>query len=97
MSADMHMIECIFEVVDLIFLRLRPYRQSSLKKSGVEKLKPRFYGPYRMIHWVGEVSCELEFLEGRKIHNVFHISFLKKVVGQFINTSEELPPLDEDG
>jgi hypothetical protein len=36
-------------------------------------------------------------LKGRKIHNVFHMSCLKKAVGQFINTSEELPPLDEEG
>jgi hypothetical protein len=28
---------------------------------------------------------------------VFHISCLKKAVGQFIITSEELPPLDEEG
>jgi hypothetical protein len=28
---------------------------------------------------------------------VFHVSCLKKAVGQFISTSEELPPLDEEG
>jgi hypothetical protein len=28
---------------------------------------------------------------------VFHVSCLKKEVGQFINTSEELPPLNEEG
>jgi hypothetical protein len=28
---------------------------------------------------------------------VFHVFCLKKAVGQFINTSEELPPLDEEG
>jgi hypothetical protein len=68
-----------------------------LKKSGVEKLKPFFYGCYRIMHRVGEVAYELELPEGRKIHNMFHVSCLKKVVGQFINTSEELPPLDEEG
>ena len=46
---------------------------------------------------IGEVSYELELLEGRTIHNVFHVSFLKRAVGQFISTSEELPPLDEEG
>jgi hypothetical protein len=81
----------------LVFLRLQPYRQSSLKKSGAEKLKPRFYGPYRIMRRVGEVSYELELPERRKIHNMFHMSCLKKAVGRFISTSEELPPLDEEG
>jgi hypothetical protein len=81
------MVEHNFEVGDLVFLRLQPYRQSSLKKSWAEKLKPRFYGPYRIVCRVGEVSYELELTEGSKIHNVFHVSCLKKAMGQFINTS----------
>jgi hypothetical protein len=91
------MTECSFEVGDLVFLRLQLYRQSSLKKSGAEKLKPIFYGPYRIVRRVGEVSYELELPKGSQIHNVFHVSCLKKVVGKFINTSEEVPPLDEEG
>jgi hypothetical protein len=96
-SVDRHRIEHIFEAGDLVFLRLQLYRQSSLKKSGVEKLKPRFYGTYRIMRRVGEVADDSELPEGSKIHNVFHVSCLKKAVGQFINTSEELPPLDEEG
>jgi hypothetical protein len=68
-SADRHRIERSFEVGDLVFLRLQPYRQSSLKKSGAEKLKPRFYGPYRIIRRVGEVAYELELPKESKIHN----------------------------
>jgi hypothetical protein len=48
--------------------------------------------------WIIESQViELELPEGRKIHNLFHLSCLKKAVGQFISTSEELPPLDEEG
>jgi hypothetical protein len=63
--ADKHRVERNFEEGDLVFLRLQPYRQSSLKRSGAEKLKPRFYGPYRIIRRVGEVAYELELSRGK--------------------------------
>ena len=93
----MHRVERSFEVGDFVYLRLQPYRQSSLKKKGAEKLQPRFYGPYKIIRKVEEVAYELELPPESKIHNVFHVSNLKKVVGQQIVTSSELPPLDDEG
>jgi hypothetical protein len=68
-----------------------------LKRSGAEKLKPRFYGPYRVIMMVGEVAYELELPEGRNIHNLFHVSCLKKAVGQQVIISEVFPPFDKEG
>jgi len=76
---------------------LQLYRQSSLEKSGVEKLKPWFYGPYKVVRRIGEVAYELELLECSKIHNVFHVLCLKKALGQYISPSPKLPPLDEEG
>ena len=58
--ANKHGIERNFDVGDLVYLRLQPYRQSSLKKKGVEKLKPRYYGPYKVVRKVGELAYELE-------------------------------------
>jgi hypothetical protein len=90
-------VDCNFEVRDLVFLRLQPYKHSSLKKSGKNKLKPHIYEPYRVIRRVKEVEYELELSEGNKIHNFFHVSFLKKVLGQHVTTSTYIPPLDEEG
>ena len=64
----------------MVYLRLQPYRQSSLKKSRAKKLKPRFYGPYRVIRKVDEVAYKIEIPEGSQVHNVFHVSRLKKSI-----------------
>ena len=91
------MVERSFEVGDFVYLHLQPYQQSSLKKKGAEKLQPHFYGPYKIIRKVGEVAYELELPPESKIHKVFHVSNLKKVVGQQIVTSFEMSPLDDKG
>jgi hypothetical protein len=52
----MQRIERNFVVWDFLFLKLKPCRKSSLKRSGAENLKPKFYGPYRVTRRVGEVA-----------------------------------------
>ena len=43
------------------------------------KLSPRFIGPYKVIEKVGPVVCILALpLELEKIHNVFHVSMLRR-------------------
>jgi len=61
---------------------LQPYRQSTLKQKGGEKLQSRFFGPYRVIKRVGDVAYELELPPRSKIHNIFHVSCLMWVMGQ---------------
>ena len=95
--ADMKRTERYFEVGDLVFFRFQPYNQRTLKRSGAEKLKPRFYGPYKVTRKVGEVAYEFEPLPNRKIHNLFHVSFLKKFLGQKTIVSIELQPLEDEG
>ena len=80
-----------------MYLRLQPYKQTSLKINGAEKLKPIYYGPYKVIRKIGEVAYELELPEGSKIHNVFHVSCLKKYIGHKIVILDMPPPLDDEG
>ena len=65
----------------MVYLHLQPYKKYTLKEKGDEKLKPNFYGPYRVICRVGEVAYELELPIGSRIHNIFHVSCLKKAIG----------------
>jgi len=50
-----------------------------------------------VIKRVGEVAYELEIPPGSKIHNVFHVSCLKKVLGQQVTIAIELHSLDDEG
>jgi hypothetical protein len=83
-------------VGDLVYLSLQPYKQDSIKRSGAKKLQPRFFGPYRISRKVGVVAYEMELPQGSRIHNVFHVSCLKRAIGQHITPIEVLPPLDEE-
>jgi hypothetical protein len=91
------MVEHTFEVGDLVYLRLQPYRQTYIKRSGAEKLQPCFFGSYKINRRSGAVAYELDLPQGRKIHNFFHVSCLKRAIGKHITHIEELPHLDEEG
>ena len=46
------------------------------------KLSPRYVGPYRILKRVGKVAYELQLpTELAAVHSVFHISLLKKCMG----------------
>ena len=80
-----------------MYLRFQLYKQTHLKRNGVEKINTIYYGPYKVIRKIGEVAYELELPKGSKIHNVFHVYCLKKAIGQQIVISDTLPPLDDEG
>jgi hypothetical protein len=79
-----------------VFLRLKPYKQTSLKAEHCQKLAPKFYGPYTVLKHVGQVAYQLALTSPSKLHHVFHVSCLKKVIGTRCKIQTNLPELAEE-
>jgi hypothetical protein len=96
-QADQGHSECQFAEGDQVFLRLQPYKQTSLKVEHCQKLAPKFYGPYTVLKHVGQVAYQLALPSQSKLHPVFHVSCLKKVIGTRCQIQTNIPKLDEEG
>jgi hypothetical protein len=76
--ADNRRRELRFEEGDFVYLKVSPMR--GVKRFQVKgKLAPRFVGPYPIIGRVGPAAYRLKLPESMSdIHNVFHVSQLRK-------------------
>ena len=76
---------------------MKPYNKNSLKADHCQKMAPKFYGPYTVLKHVGQVAYQLSLPSHSKLHPVFHVSCLKKVIGTKCQNQTNLPELDEEG
>ncbi|XP_026428634.1 uncharacterized protein LOC113324530 [Papaver somniferum] len=88
---DNHRTERSFAVNDWVFLRLQPYRQSTVAIQSYSKISHRFFGPFKIIERIGEVAYKLELPAESRIHPVFHVSQLKLKLGSSIVAETVLP------
>nr|XP_048324630.1 uncharacterized protein LOC125420984 [Ziziphus jujuba var. spinosa] len=76
--ADVRRKDLEFEVGDRVFLKLSPWK-GVLRFGKRGKLSPRYIGPYEIVERIDPVAYRIDLPEElSRVHNVFHISILRK-------------------
>jgi hypothetical protein len=68
-----------FKVGDNVFLKVKANR-SALKLGNCSKLASRYCGPFEILERISTMEYMLALLASVSIHNVFHVSLLKKYI-----------------
>ena len=70
----------------------------SLKQAKKDnKLSPKYYGLYKVLQKIGTMACKLELPAASRLHPIFHVPCLKKVIGEKLPVQTILLELDEEG
>lgn len=76
-----------------VYVKLQSYRQQSIAFRNYAKLAPSFFGPFEITTKLENVAYCVDLLPGSRIHNVFHVSFLRKHFGPIPQSSPQLPSI----
>ena len=85
---DQNNYEHAFQVGDMVFLCLQPYKQSSLKIKGNQTISPNISSPYTVIQNIGSTAYKLALPPS---------SCIQQVIGTNIRAQIVLPEWDNEG
>jgi hypothetical protein len=68
-----------FKVCDHVFLKVKA-NKSSLKLGNYSKLEARYFGPFEILVRIRPTTYMLALPTSMSVHNVFHVSLLKKYI-----------------
>jgi len=89
--ADNRRRDLEFEVGNRVFLKILPWK-GVLRFSRKGKLSPRYIKPFEILERVGPTAYRLALpMEMSKIHNVFHVSVLRKYIPDSTHVLEVQP------
>jgi hypothetical protein len=75
-----------------IFLIAGSFVEGAAKQAKKDnKLSPKYYGPYKVLQKIGTMAYKLELPTSSRVHPVFHVSCLKKFIGDKIPVQTIFP------
>jgi hypothetical protein len=77
--ADKNKKNIEFKVGEHVLWKVNP-KKSSLNLGSCTKIASIFCGPFEILDRIGIVAYMFAFFASMNVHNVFHVSFLKKYV-----------------
>jgi hypothetical protein len=77
--ADRNKVFKDFKVGEHMFLKVKEKR-SSIRLGSCPKLVAKYCGPFEILEKIGSIAYMLSFLSSMRVHNVLHVSLLKKYV-----------------